>query len=239
MEKVIPPPHTSEKQLLQQLSLLTSILLVAAVFNSYIIKLDRFTTLPTHHAWISLSLSVIFFLMLFYYVSVNKFKMSQFGIHREHFWLNVGRGIVYTIPLLGILLTIEVYQKAFVPSLNDVPIFIVPHFSAAIDNYTFPILVLSIGLIQEFCIRGVLQGELTRLLVGSPKVKVIRAIILSNLGFSAVHLYLSFWLSIVVIVPGCYWGFMYYKHRSLVSVVISHALCSYVAFKYLNISQFF
>ena len=52
----------------------------------------------------------------------------------------------------------------------------------------------------------------------------VLAIVLSNVVFSVTHLHLGWICALSSFIPGLFWGWMYYRQRSLVGVSISHVL---------------
>lgn len=77
---------------------------------------------------------------------------------------------------------------------------------------------------QEFVARGTLQGMFYRFLSGSERVRKWQSILISNLLFAIVHLHASPYTPFLALVPGFFWGWLYYRQQSLVSVIWSHIL---------------
>jgi membrane protease YdiL (CAAX protease family) len=75
---------------------------------------------------------------------------------------------------------------------------------------------------QEFLIRGVAQTVLFRLLGGGHAK--FWAIVLASLLFAVSHTYFSFWISVLSILGGFFWGFLYMRHQTIVGVAVSHFL---------------
>jgi len=88
-------------------------------------------------------------------------------------------------------------------------------------DYTY-ITYLVIAPLQEFITRGVVQSSLQRLLVG--RSKVLLAIVITSFLFGSLHVFSSIYLAIAATVTGWLWGWMYYRHKNLVGVSISHFL---------------
>ena len=92
--------------------------------------------------------------------------------------------------------------------------------------------------IQEFVARGVLQSSLSRFFTSGNTT--LRAILVSNALFSAVHIHvMSGLLAIVVFVPGLLWGWLYSRHPTLIGVSISHLLIGWTALFFLNFESLF
>lgn len=76
--------------------------------------------------------------------------------------------------------------------------------------------------IQELVCRGGLQGLLEKFLVG--KYRVVWSIVVSNMIFSSVHVYLSPYAAIGVFFSGCYFGILYYRTRNLLASYCAHVI---------------
>jgi CRP-like cAMP-binding protein len=76
--------------------------------------------------------------------------------------------------------------------------------------------------VQEFLARGVLQGSLQEFLTG--RHVAWKAILISNLLFSTLHVHVSLSFALLTFVPGIFWGWLYSQHRTLIGVIISHIL---------------
>jgi len=84
------------------------------------------------------------------------------------------------------------------------------------------IYVLIVVPLQEFIVRGCIQGGLQEFLTG--RHRVLWAIITSNLFFSVTHSYLSSQFALLTLLPGLFWGWLYYRERTLIGPMLSHAL---------------
>ena len=60
--------------------------------------------------------------------------------------------------------------------------------------------------------------------------RVFKAILVANLMYAMLHLYMSVIFSLMVFIPGLLWGWLYARHRTLVGVTVSHALCGLFCF---------
>jgi membrane protease YdiL (CAAX protease family) len=76
--------------------------------------------------------------------------------------------------------------------------------------------------VQELMARGVLQGLLEKFLIG--RWRVITSIFVSNLIFSAGHIFLSETIAITVFIAGLYLGWLYSRTHNLLGVILAHCL---------------
>jgi membrane protease YdiL (CAAX protease family) len=84
------------------------------------------------------------------------------------------------------------------------------------------IYILIVVPLQEFVARGSLQGPLEEFL--SSKYKVLLAILVSNLLFSTMHLFMSLEIALLTFIPGVYFGWLYSRTHNLLGVWIAHAI---------------
>jgi membrane protease YdiL (CAAX protease family) len=76
--------------------------------------------------------------------------------------------------------------------------------------------------LQELIVRGGLQGPLEVFL--TEKNSTIKAIIVSNLMFATVHLFLGMDIAILVFFAGLYFGWLYSRHHTLIGVILAHGI---------------
>lgn len=76
--------------------------------------------------------------------------------------------------------------------------------------------------VQEFVARGLLQGSLHELFTG--RAAPLRAIVVANAIFSISHQHLGLAYALAVFIPGLFWGWLYWRQRSLLGVSVSHVL---------------
>jgi membrane protease YdiL (CAAX protease family) len=78
--------------------------------------------------------------------------------------------------------------------------------------------------LQELVARAGLQGTLQHFAPTPPNTVNWKAILISNLLFSAAHAFIGFWFCVAAFVPGIFWGWMFAKQRSLIGVTVSHIM---------------
>jgi membrane protease YdiL (CAAX protease family) len=88
--------------------------------------------------------------------------------------------------------------------------------------------------VQEFIARGCVQGGLHQFITG--KGAATMSIVLSTMVFSVIHLIMNFNFALLTIVPGLFWGYLFYRQRNFWAVGISHILIGGVAFFILGFS---
>jgi CRP-like cAMP-binding protein len=89
------------------------------------------------------------------------------------------------------------------------------------------------AVMQEFIARGCIQGGLHQFISG--KGGQWMAIFLATLMFSSFHLMIDMKLAVWTMVPGLFWGYLFYKEKNVLAVGVSHIIIGLVAFFVLNI----
>ena len=128
-------------------------------------------------------------------------------------------GIVHAILLYGLSrLGVFIAQNMFA--------FVVPQIEAIYTTKTQLdplfiglLLIFIIGPSEEIFWRGFVQNKLSQL--NSPK----KALIITTIIYCLVHIWaLNPMLLVAALVSGVHWGLVFYKYKSLVPGIISHAL---------------
>jgi CRP-like cAMP-binding protein len=134
-------------------------------------------------------------------------------------------GVVFTIPFALLIVGLKGFLISYVPGYEGRPLI---EGLAAMDAdprtwWTFLfIYILIVAPLQEFLARGGLQGPLEEFL--SSRYKVALAILVSNLLFSTMHLFMSLEIALLTFIPGVYFGWLYSRTHNLLGVWIAHAL---------------
>ncbi len=87
--------------------------------------------------------------------------------------------------------------------------------------------------VQELVARAVIQSSLMKIFSG--RWMLLKAILLSNLMFSAFHLYLEMTFAIMTFIPGIFWGYLFAKQKGLLGVSISHIIIGLFVLIFLSI----
>lgn len=184
------------------------------------------------HTFVTVPLLIILFSFAILFIQVSGYPLSFFGLT----WRNSGRAVVeallWTPPLIALLIGLKWLLIQFVPDLHGAPLFKLSQVS--LDRFDW--LTIAAGAIayplfvplQELLARGILQGCLENFLVGEKKTAL--AIILSNLIFSTLHLQISVELALITLFIGLIWGRLYARHHTIVGISLSHMLVGVIGF---------
>lgn len=179
---------------------------------------------------VSLLLISIFSAVVFSIIRQSGYPLKFYGITRDNLVRNAFEGIVLSLPIMALIVLIKWLVITHFTNLHVHALF----DPTAIFNQGMPFdLNIYIGSmfmyasfcpLQEFIVRGCVQTSLQTLLVGSTGVVKWNAIIISNLIFASAHSHTSLGFALSVFVPGLFWGWLFYRQKSLVGVSISHTL---------------
>ncbi len=105
-----------------------------------------------------------------------------------------------------------------------------PQYFTWIDAESFSIyyalLYCAFVPVQEYIARGILLGALLHYIDG--RWRVILSILVSSVVYSGLHLYLGLHVSLLVLIPGLCWSWMYYRSTSILLASLSHICCGLV-----------
>lgn len=163
-------------------------------------------------------LGFLLFLILLAIVQIklSPFSLQSFGLTFRGSKRAIKESLLATIPLIAIITIVRLWCGENVAAFQGKPFF---DLTSTTTTYTFWI-YLFIAPGQEFIARGVVQGLFFRLLGG--KHAMFWSILLASLIFGVTHTYFSFWLSVLSVLGGFLWGWLYARHQTIVGVSISH-----------------
>lgn len=179
-------------------------------------------------ALISTSVGIVIGVVTFIFIKKSHYPLTMYGLTLKNWKYVVVEAIYYTVPLLLIVI---LYKWILVRTVD--PSLLRGFFSlSSLENnhlsyYLFFLYLLFVPL-QELIVRGALQSALQELIL--VRYKTVWAIILSNLLFSIVHIHLSILVSLTVLIPGLFWGWLYWRQKSLLGVIVSHLIIGATAF---------
>lgn len=185
----------------------------------------RFST-----SWLSIPGFIVFFLLFFRAARRSGQPIAAYGVTLRGWRRSLAEGLLASLPLFTLCIVAKWLLVQFLPAMRGEPVFALAgnlHTgTAAMAIEAAAYLVFS--PFQEFIVRGAMQGSLENFLTG-PR-RVLKAILVANLMYAMLHLYMSVIFSLMVFIPGLLWGWLYARHRTLVGVTVSHALCGLFCF---------
>ncbi|WP_058533689.1 cyclic nucleotide-binding domain-containing protein [Legionella saoudiensis] len=180
--------------------------------------------------FLSVGLIIFFALGILGAMRLTGLPLKQFGITFEDWPEKTIQALKYSLPVMFLFLLAKAYLVYWGANPNHVALF--SGFDEGLVNGKFSaplylVVVFFYALlvpIQELIARCALQSTFFSFLPGNETFRIWNAIILSNLIFSSVHSHLSLMFASLTFIPGLFWGWLFYKQSSLVSVSASHLL---------------
>lgn len=176
-------------------------------------------------------------------VKRSHYPLTFFGLNFKKWKRNAFEGIVYTIPILVVMVIIKAMMLHLDPLLKDQQLFGMPtntetylfFFHKTVqEKYLFGSMLIYILLVpvQEFIVRGCLQGCLENFF--RIPHKAFWAILVSNLLFGMFHGFQTISFALIAFVLGLFWGWLYSRQRSIIGPTLSHILIGIWGLLFLN-----
>ena len=201
------------------------VVIMLSLFTFSLDGLKYVMNVGKHSSYITLPLTLAFFIFFIFFIKSSNFPLKTFGLTLDNWKKAIFEGIVFTIPIALIIVAVKYILIHHVASYMGRPL--IEGFTAMNAEpktwWTFILIYwLVVAPLQEFLSRGGLQGPLEEFI--SSKYKVALAILVSNLLFSTMHLFMSLQIALLVFIPGVYFGWLYSRSHNLLGVWIAHAL---------------
>jgi len=161
---------------------------------------------------------------LFVLIKNSAYPFSAYGITTENWRYAIKDSLLWTMGMLVLVVGVKAVMVYTVPAFKGLPVF---DFYQS-KNTTLGMALLAAGLyalfvpIQEGVARCGLQSSFQMFLTG--KYRVLVSILISNLLFSATHLHVSIKLALLVFPVGVFWGWLYYRHNTVIGIIVSHII---------------
>lgn len=217
-----------------------NVIITLCLFTFALSGVDYLENIAPVSSFVSLPLTIVLLFGFLLLIKYTQLPLSTFGITLVNWRQAVFESVLYTIPILVLIVLIKIIMIKTVPSYQHHAIFepfdnVIRSSAPQNSHYRYEIGLLTlifylffISPIQELIVRGGLQSSLQLFLTG--KNKTLTAILISNLILSTMHLYLSLRMALLVFLPGIFWGWLYSRHKTLIGVIISHIMMGAWAF---------
>ena len=194
---------------------------------SYLVKTSNSSSFAT------LFMLTVFIVGYAVVLSRSEYALADFGFNLNRAGHGFIDAIIYSIPLMLIILLLKYYMINTHPDFAHYPLFgfsdkmkfLSQHDTVQESQIPFVGYILLYCLsaaIQEIMCRGALQSPLQRFFVN--KYSKWLAIFYSNLLFAASHLHLSIFFAGISFFPGLFWGWLYSRYNSLFPCIVSHII---------------
>ncbi len=184
---------------------------------------------------VSLPLIAVFGVASWRFIQKSGYPLSHFGIGLKHLFGSLLEAGLLTLPFAAVVTGLKLL--VLWTRGSTLPVF--EHTDVAARMHEPNVLLwiriyAATALVQELIVRGVLQSSLERFLTGPGRRT--RAIVVCALLFSISHLHISYLFSLLAIVPGLFWGWLYSRRPNLVGVSLSHIIVGCYVFFILGIT---
>lgn len=201
------------------------IVILLSLFTFSLDGLKYVMNVGKNSSFITLPLTLAFFVFFIIFMKTSSFPLSTFGLTLNNWKKALWEGVAFTIPFAGIILLLKWILISNVAGYAGRPLIEgITAMNADPNTWWafFFIYILIVAPLQELLSRGGLQGPLEEFL--SSKYKVPLSILVSNLLFSTMHLFMSLEIALLTFIPGVYFGWLYSRTHNLLGVWIAHAL---------------
>lgn len=211
---------------------------ILSICALYMFVMSEVTNSVAFGPWYSTILVLVQILLgtsIAVFIKTSTFPAKVFGL-TLHNWKRVCReAILWTLPLLAVLLATKAILINTVDHYSEVPLF---DWGAPWRTSWLSFIVVNIVYslfipMQEFISRSGMQAPFELFLDGR-RGKLI-AIALAAVIFSAMHLHFGLVFAVAVMPVGIYWGVMFSKQQSLLGVVVSHLLVGNFIFSVMGV----
>jgi membrane protease YdiL (CAAX protease family) len=182
------------------------------------------TTLP-----ISVFILLAFAISVIVNIRTSGFPASVYGFNTYNWQVAVKEAILLSLPVAALMVLAKAILIHTVPAMAGLPLLDFAG-SSALTGW-FAVLATAIYAlfvpIQEIVARGV-QSAMMLYLRG--RFRVLLAIVIAALLFSATHLHTSLSLAVGAFLLGLFWGWLYWRNPTLIGVTLSHLMLGLFAF---------
>ncbi len=208
-----------------------TIIILLVTFAFIIGLITKLTTAAGTGIYVTIPALLILFIVLIGLMKTSGYDKRFFGFTLIHWKSALFYTFLYTLPILVFVTGAKWLIINNVSAFHSLPLFSLG--KSAVHHGANEKIVLIMGLlyvfisapIQECIIRGGLQSPLQQFLMG--KYRIVWAILLSNLIFGMIHLQFSAKFSILAFIVGLFWGWLYYRYKTLIAPIFSHALIGF------------
>jgi CRP-like cAMP-binding protein len=180
-------------------------------------------------SFITTPIALVLAFFFFRTIQTSPLPLAAYGFTLAGWRRKTAEAIALSIPIIALIIGVKALVIEFMPSMQGRPLLDLGAASglSAGALVLYAVLYAIVTPVQEACARGGIQGSLQMFLTG--RHRILQAIVLSNLMFSLVHIHMSVLYAAMVFPVGLFWGWLFHRHGSLVSVSVSHALIGVVA----------
>lgn len=184
---------------------------------------------------ISIPILIVFAVGVVRTIQTSPWPPRVYGFTLAHWQRHAMEAVLWSLPVLGLIVLIKWLALRYVPGLENQPLFDLG-LSTGLTGWQLALAALAYCLftpVQETIARCAIQTSLQILLTHKHRIR--DAIFLSNLTFSVTHIHISLTLALAVFPLGLFWGWMFARQGSMVGSSVSHALIGTFALSILGV----
>ncbi len=155
-----------------------------------------------------------------YVIKSSGYPLSFYGLTLKNWFKSSLTAALYSIPFLIFFIILKWILIHNMVILKGLPLF------TSLDNLkaVWWLIALYVFMVpvQEIVARGCLQSCFRNFFKGPSRV--LMAILISNLLFQMLHTTKEFWVAVVTLFEGFFWGYIFEKQKTIVGVSVSHAI---------------
>jgi len=206
---------------------------IIAITALYAFTLELLQVIKKHTSNSTLVTIIVLLMFCYFIISMmmkSGYPLKEFGITLINWRKSVIQAILLTIPFLIAIMTIKLCIISFVSKYTHLPLFDPMSIFKTPEDISLKVYFAALfGYIifvpiQELIVRSGIQSALQKFLSGPKKKTMWSSIIMSNILFAGGHSHISLGFALSAFVPGIFWGWLYAKQNSLISVSVSHVL---------------
>jgi CRP-like cAMP-binding protein len=220
-------------------TLLIGSVAVLSLFG-YSLSLGGQSTSLGWHQPLALLVCILGLVAMAVMVRRSKLPLSFWGFTTQRWRPAVRDALLFSLPLIALMVAAKWAMIRFVDGWHSVPLLDLQVLFDAGNSHQvwdhlaqLAVYVLVAVPLQEIIIRGCMQGALQEFLTG-PR-RALWAIVTSNLLFAVIHTSLSPRFALLTLLPGALWGWLYYRERTLIGPILSHAIVGAAAMDVIGI----
>jgi CheY-like chemotaxis protein/membrane protease YdiL (CAAX protease family) len=195
------------------------------------------------------SVAMILTLLLPFVVMLNNgpIKAADLGLTFRGARTATIDAIVMSSAFVGLLVGLKAIMVTFVPASQEQTIFALSQdFARYTPNgdvdwafYAISAAVYALFVpVQEVIARCGIQSLLIEFLYGSKARRALVAILVSNFVFAAAHTHLNVGIALATFVGGLFFGWLFYRNRSIIGVSVAHFIVGGTALFALGLEEF-
>jgi len=220
---------------------------ILCVFTFFIQWLSYLIKSTSNTTFISLPVTIILALLIIRLATKFNLSLNTLGIHKKNLTKSILEGTLFTLPILILMTASKYLIVSKIPQYSHLPTFDLFETNTIVYGSRIKSIIYTVALstmyltiivpLQELICRSILQLSLERFLIHKHRYSM--SIIISNLIYASLNMFLSLNISIITFIVGVYFGFLFYRTKNLISPLIAHGLIGFWGLFMLNLGTLF